>query len=145
VRVERTESFALISAVCSELWDEINEGDIAIENWRPDTSQCWLKIDDEGVIGLYNFVCLNSVTLEAHPLILREHRGTKAVESAKVAFDWIKENTEYHKVICWVPEELKHVKRFALTVGFKVEGFCPDSFLRNGKVQGRWLLGYKLR
>jgi hypothetical protein len=84
---------------------------------------------------------VNSVTWEIHTCILKPGRGKTAIESAQKMIEYMFTQTPCKKLISWVPEPYKHVLKYALMNGLKIEGCSKKSFLKYGKLQDLTLVG----
>lgn len=113
------------------------------DNWEPDmVRNGWLLVTEQGSpLGVCQLTPWNSMTLEIHPTITRHHRRLRRHEAVAAMFDWIFNNTRYTKLVAIIPACYKHVKRFALEMGLRVEGNISESTLRGGKLHSQWVLG----
>lgn len=84
---------------------------------------------------------INTVTWEIHTCILKPGRGKTAIDSAQKMLAYMFGQTPCQKLISWVPKPYKHVLRFALTNGLKIEGLLKDSYLKYGKLHDLTLVG----
>lgn len=143
VIIERTHDSELVKRVCFDpaVWETIAEDGISQDEFEPDMNECWLTVDDGQLIGLYNLHPINSVTLQIHPMILPQFRGSLAYESGKQVLKWIVENTDYQKVFCFIPEIYRNVILFAMRCGLAKEGKNRRSHVKNGKIHDMVMLG----
>lgn len=142
--VERIYDADLIKDICTrpEIWETISEDDYDPADFHVDLNECWLMVgDDVEVMGLYNLHPINGITLQIHPMILKEFRGKAAYESGKLALKWVVENTAYEKVFCYIPTIYRNVILFAMRCGMVKEGINRRSWLKNGKIHDMVLLG----
>ncbi len=95
---------------------------------EPDDSVYYLT--DEDGIGIVFFHWKNSVTLEGHIQILKEHRD-QAIEFGTKSLEWVWENTHAMKIVVTIPEIYKDVLKFVGKFGFVVEGISERSYLKN--------------
>jgi RimJ/RimL family protein N-acetyltransferase len=143
VIVERTYDVQLIESICFNpvIWETITEDDCTDADFDIDLNECWLKVTDKEVIGLYNLHPINGITLQIHPMILPEYRGEKAYRSGVQVLKWVIENTDYQKVFCYIPTLYRNVILFALRCGMVKEGINRRSWLKNGKIHDMVMLG----
>lgn len=129
-------------ATMPELWKTVAEDGMNPETWNPDLTHGWLiASDEEGFIGIYNVHPTNGITLQIHPMIPKDTRGTRAYRSAQEVLRWIFTTTQYQKVVCEIPVIYRNVKIFAMQSGMKEEGINRNSYLKNGKIHDQWHLG----
>ena len=101
----------------------------------------FLHTEDDEVCGLWMAEMRNGITIEIHPMILKQFRGKKAYKGAKEFFTWITKNTKYEKVNAEIATCFPNAKMFAVQCGMKLEGTIRRSFKKNGKIHDQWLLG----
>ena len=128
-----------------DIWETIAEDGQSPDDFEPDVNaDCYMMCIARKLVGFYVLRPINSVTLDIHAQILPEYRRAYSVDSAQAILEWF--NTEcpdkYQKLVCDIPEIYPNVRDFCLKVGFKHEGFSVKSYRKNGKIVGRWLLGY---
>ena len=130
-------------ATAPEIWETIAEDGQDPSKYKPDLAiNCWLLMTDDTVLGLYQFKRLNGVTAEIHPMIFKEFRSEFARESCIGALRWMYENASWcKKITAMIPVIYKHVKRFALSMGFKQEGINRMSYQKNSILIDQTLLG----
>src|SRR5690625_4544105 len=81
----------------------------------------WLCASDErGMVGIYRFNQLGAVLVQCHPLTVR--KGTDGYKAAMGALEWVFDNTRCAKVVCHIPVIYRHIKLFAMRLGFLDEG-----------------------
>lgn len=134
MNVARTFDAGVVSTVLGhpEIWNAITED--GADQFVPDVEgECWLVMADDSLVGVYRLHALNSVMLQIHAHVLPEQRD-KSDETAKLALDWIWNNTAYHKVIAQIPVIYPHVIGFTEKHGFVEEGRLKNSFLKDGKL-----------
>jgi hypothetical protein len=93
---------------------------------------------------LFHVKAFNRTTLDLHCYIPKENRG-KSKEYGIAAINWIKENAPemYKKIITQVPSIYRHIKIYAIGLGFKKEGSYTSSFLKHGELWDLDLFGLK--
>lgn len=97
----------------------------------------WLRAGD---FGVFLFHPHNSVTYEAHTVLLPSARG-KAVEIGKAAISWFFANTPCQCLITNVPEYNPLALRLAHKCGFATIGINEKSIMKNGILHDQTLLG----
>lgn len=89
----------------------------------------WLISEDEKFLYLsYNMLPRVHV---CHVYCKKSIRGKQAKELGKEALKWIFDNTDTTKIQTFTPEFRKHAYRFALSVGFKPEGFSEKAIMNS--------------
>lgn len=100
-------------------------------NWKLDKSREYLLWKDNGTYkGLVQLHTLTDTTLVAHIALLPDYRGTK--DSYKLGMevnDWLAKNTNFLKVVTYVPSPCKHVVRFLGNSGFEIEGVLTSALI----------------
>lgn len=95
-----------------EIWEQISDLPLFDVPYDP---SCMYFLMDGGVIIFHPY----SDGLKIHPNVLPEKRGKNAYkaveESIREMFD-----RGYKSIYCEIPVELKHVIRFAKTLGFRL-------------------------
>lgn len=85
----------------------------------------------------------NSVIYEVHVAVSPEGRGKDAVLAARQSIDeFFHDTPNVHKLIGFTPINLKRVLAFARMVGFKKEGICKKSFLKDGELHDQVISGF---
>lgn len=145
LEVTRTYNVDLVRAVMTTpaLWDTVAEDGHDPDDYTPDMEgTCWLLMRAEGdVIALYALDKINTVTLEIHAQVLPEHRKEYSSATGKAALQWIVDNTDCQTVMAWVPAIYPNVRDFTVSQGFQIEGVSRKSYLKNGELHDRTLLG----
>jgi len=108
-----------------------------------DGHQCYLMIikDDEAV-GVWNLYPVNTVTLNIHCNLLKNHRGL-GVDASVLILEWFLTECpeQYEKLNAEIPviypEVYYHTKKF----GFVDEGINRQSIMKNGVLVDQWRLG----
>jgi hypothetical protein len=78
---------------------------------------------------------------ECHTMIEPAGRGRQAVADGIAAAKYLFENSTCQKIITYVPFFNKPAKVFARLAGFKEEGICTKSFLKDGTLYDQWNFG----
>ena len=47
---------------------------------------------------------------------------------------WIWANTAFNRLIATIPADNRKALLYTLKIGFSIEGTCPDSFIRDGRI-----------
>ena len=97
-------------------------------------------LTDDSETCLVYFHWKNSVTLEGHIQILKNHRD-KAMEFGSLAKKWVWDNTEAQKIEVTIPVIYQDVLKFIQKQGFKLEGLSKNSYLKNDKLHDQVYLG----
>jgi len=101
----------------------------------------WLEVrDDEKRLGVFMVHPLNSICGEAHVALLPAAWGRSA-EAARLAVQWVFENTAYQRLIVNVPSGNKLAARLATKSGMDYIGNNKNSFMKNGVVQAQLMFG----
>lgn len=140
-RIYDVELIKLIAAM-PEFLETIEDG-MALEQYEPDMNSAWVLITEKSdIIGLAQLKPLNSIVLELHPQVFKKHRAKYNKTFFYELYKWILVNaTQYQKVNATMPVIYKHLKRFALSVGFTLEGVDRQSHIKNGDIVDRWIFG----
>lgn len=93
------------------------------------TSVCYLGcfVDDE-LIGVAAFEPDNSVCVNYHPNLLKEHRGPNSIPFTTGALKWLVDNAPmYKKVNAKFPACYNWLNKYSEDCGFTFEGIDKDS------------------
>jgi hypothetical protein len=141
---ERTYDVDLIMSVAAmpEFFSTVEDG-MTLDRYKPDMNSAWIVVsDNDEVIGLAQLVPLNSIVLELHPQVFKKHRAKYNKVFFYELYKWILINaTQYQKVNATMPVIYKHLKRFAMSVGFTLEGVDRQSHIKNGDIVDQWIFG----
>lgn len=146
VQAERTINQNLVNSIVTtpELWETVAEDGHDPALWEPDFDRdCWLLMSLEGLpVGLYQFKTVNAITLDVHPHILPEFRGSIGMEAGRKHLEWVYNHApKYKKLVATIPMIYRHVKLYANMLGYRDEGINRASFLKNGQIHDQWNLG----
>lgn len=146
MRVTRCMDPERIRLLLAQVGEVVAEDGQSIADAEIDTERNgWLEvIAGPETLAVYKLAPLNGVTVEIHVNVLPMYRH-KRHATCRAAFRWLLENTEYQKVIAWVPCIHRHIRRFAVEMGMAVEGNSAQSYLKNGALHDQWLLGITRR
>lgn len=100
-----------------------------------------LCYDDFTLLGLWMFVQTNAAMVEVHTCLLPGHGYRRAREAAKLAAEWIWENTACQRIWTQVPQNNRIALNFAKAAGMEECGMQPNSFLKCGKLYSLIQLG----
>lgn len=124
-----------------DVWPWVSDDfSVSPDDFHPIEENVYLKVHDNGDKGLFLISHVNSICCEIHTALLPSSRGM-ALFYAKDVLLWIGENTPYRKIITFVPENNIKAKSLALKSGFEVEGFINNSWAKNGKLLGQYIMG----
>ena len=149
MNVERTHDMAAVKAIIThpDIWPlASDDGSPDPENFEPadDPRLVYLLASDGGrPAGVFVMVPVNAVTWDVHDVMLPGYQGLKAVVAARLALDLAFAETGARKLTAAIPESNQRAIRFALRLGFRMEGVSPKSFLRNGNLEDRIMLGFE--
>lgn len=143
---ERTFDADLIAWIMTipEIWDAVSEDGMSTSDFTPEVyNECWISVKvGETLVALYNYHAHNSITVEIHVHVIPEHRKEHAVLATFAALQWLLDNEkQYKKVVIQIPEIYKHARYFSARFGFILEGTNRKSFIKNGNIVDRWLMG----
>ena len=99
-----------------------------------------LVVYDPEPIACSIFYPRNTCTCEIHTQTLPEGRA-KSFEYGRAMLAWIWENMAVDKLVATIPEDNRKALLYTLKIGFQIEGICPKSFVRGGKVINQTHIG----
>jgi len=105
--------------------------------------QCYMMIMlDDIAIGVWNLYPANTVTLNIHCHVLKEHRK-HGKEAGRLILDWFANESpkQYHKLNAEIPVVYESVYHFTKSFGFKDEGVNRQSIMKNGELVDQNRLG----
>ena len=147
IDIQMTTDMELVRSILVEpdIWERAAEDGIDQDTYYPGYGpmSAWLLcIEDDKPIGLILLHTDTCVSMKMHPYLRVEHRQKGRI-MMRAFYKWMLENTDdsINKVNVIIPEYEKKVINFAKKVGFKKEGFCRDSYLKNGQLYGQQNLG----
>ena len=144
MKVERTFDYDLIMSVAAmPEFDVCIEDGMTLDRYEPSKSSAWLLVtDNNDVIALAELKPLNSISLEAHPQVLKKHRAKYNKLVMYEMYKWVLEfGSQYKKFNAEIPVIYPHLKRFMLSIGFTLEGVNRKSHIKNGKIVDKWMFG----
>jgi len=127
-----------------ELFERIAEDGQGDDYKTPfDGHQRYMMImKEDQAIGVWNLYPVNTVTLNIHCNLLKNHRGY-GVEASVLILEWFLTDCpkQYEKLNAEIPviypEVYYHTKKF----GFQDEGINRQSIMKNGVLVDQWRLG----
>lgn len=128
-----------------ELFDRIAEDSINPDSYEIEFNgcQCYMMIMlDDVAIGVWNLYPLNTVTLNIHCNILKEHRQ-HGKDAARLIMEWFTTECpeQYQKLNAEIPVIYKSVYYFTKGFGMKDEGVNRLSIMKNGELVDQNRLG----
>lgn len=84
-------------------------------------------------MGLIAYYPINHTLFEAHIFIYPEYQNVMTVEVGHKANRWLFDNSPAQKIIAFIPITKPAVLKLVQKVGFKQEGYCPNSIMLNGR------------
>ena len=145
--IERTKDLELIKRIVTDksIYPRVTDDSSPdAESWKPSKDENMhylLAKDGEELLGLFAVVPQNAVCWSVHTCLLPKSYGEKATLAAKELIRWVFTNVSCLRLITEVPAFNKIALRYAERAGMTKFGFNPDSYLKNGKLQGLTLLG----
>ena len=93
-------------------------------------------------IGVWNLYPINTVTLNIHCNLLKEHRE-HGKEAGRLILEWfiIHAPVQYQKLNAEIPFTYPEVYHFTKNFGFQDEGINRLSISKNGLLVDQWRLG----
>jgi len=128
-----------------ELFDRIAEDSVDPEEYEIpfDGHQCYMMIMlGDIAIGVWNLYPLNTVTLNIHCNILKEHRK-HGKDAGRLILEWFTTECpeQYQKLNAEIPAVYESVYHFTKGFGFKDEGINRLSIMKNGELTDQNRLG----
>lgn len=87
-------------------------------------------------VGVFLFIKRLKLVWEVHTCLTLKCRGRPALLAAKAALALLFRDTDAECVTTFVPETYSHVRNFTIAAGLTNSGYVPNSFYRNGVLQG---------
>jgi len=137
--VKRLYDYEIVLGTMDAMWDTIAE--TGVERYTPDLiNDIWLGLFLEGkYLGMYCFKSLTSIMYEGHVFMLPEERKN-SLDGGYAVMAWLKENTNFNKIVVNIAECFPNVIEFVKKIGMKEEGYSSGCFLR-GEVFGIYRYG----
>jgi RimJ/RimL family protein N-acetyltransferase len=133
------ENYALIERIIKhpKVWPWVAD-DFTFE-FEPNGNHLYLSIEDKGIVVLKQ---LNHICYQLHIALLPELWG-RGKGIGAMAQEWIFEKTPCRKLVAFVPEDNKPVKRLAERCGMKEEGRITKSFCRGLVLRDQIIYGFE--
>lgn len=87
-------------------------------------------------VGVFVFIKRLKLTWEVHTCLTLACRGRPALLAARAVIAMLFKDTDAECLTTYVPETYLHVRSFTTAVGMEHSGYVPNSFYRNGILQG---------
>lgn len=147
IHLKKAESAEEVSKILKEpeLFNRIAEDSVDPEEYEIpfDGHQCYMMImKDDEPIGVWNLYPLNTVTLNIHCNILKEHRK-HGKDAGRLILEWFTTECpeQYQKLNAEIPAVFESVYHFTKGFGFKDEGVNRLSIMKNGELTDQYRLG----
>jgi len=95
---------------------------------------------DETECGVIRIDPMNCISCYVHIATTPKMWGS-GHKFVKEAIEWGFKNTKYLKVVAYVPSFNDHTLKLVQDVGFRQEGICRKSFLKNWKLHDQIIFG----
>lgn len=147
VLVEPTTDWELITRIVTDksVYHKVSDDFSPLAaNWKPAQNHgcVYLLVKcGEDVLGLFFLAPVNGVSYQVHTCLLPNSYGEKAMAAAQKLIEWVFLNLNCKRLITEVPDFNKLAKKFAEKAGMQQYGYNPDSYQRDGRLQGVTLLG----
>ena len=127
-------------AINPRVWPMITDDGCTNEFDFPETN-LYLVAENEGEkIGFFMLSAVNCTCVEVHTIFHPKAFG-KVINCAIELIKWVFENTQFQKMITFVPSDNPKAKRLAEKAGMQVEGVITKSYLRSGNLLDQYILG----
>jgi RimJ/RimL family protein N-acetyltransferase len=124
-----------------KVWRWVSDDRSDISTYEPDESCVYLgAFDGETAAGFFMVKPINGISLEIHTVISPDFWG-EGVRFAKEVIFWIFQNTDFLKIVTFIPENNVSAIRLAINSGLSQEGVVKKSFLKNGIILDQFLFG----
>ena len=129
-----------------ELFDRVSDDSVEYGSFIPSNDCVYLGMYHKDLlIGFWWIIPDNSITIDVHCNILKEHRHL----SGEMVMDFynfvINEFKDTQKLICKIPVNFVDVYEFTKKHGFIDEGLDRQSIKKNGKILDRHILGMTIQ
>lgn len=138
VLIERTYDTSMVRFILSE--EELLKRSCAnsIDVFDPEIQEniiYLLVYVNNMIIGVNVFHMFNNdVCAQGHVNYLPNFWGTGLEKYTKLSIDWIFDNTDYKKIVCFAPEYYPEVEKHASLSGLEVQCTLKNSSSKNGKL-----------
>lgn len=115
--------------------------------WEPRRNADYVGVYDEAtLIGIARFEEVSNITTMGHFFINPKYWGTGlANEIYKKVLNYLKDNTQYSKVITETPRSCEQVLQFLTRNGFKIEGMLTNAIIWRNELTHLVILGQMIR
>jgi RimJ/RimL family protein N-acetyltransferase len=144
--LERTKDLELIKTFMMqpEIYKYASEDNASLDpDFTESGREIWLlAVEDNEAIGIVNSHLENGTTGWFHPYILRSHKE-KYLALVNLFLKWFDQffPVEIQKLNAYIPTYARKAYEIAMRAGFKDEGLNRKSYLKNGKLWDRHLIG----
>lgn len=123
-----------------QVWPMITD-DGCTEEFDFPESNLYLVAESNGErIGFFMLSAINSICVEVHTIFHPKAFGS-VISYAVELINWVFNNTQFKKIITFVPSDNPKAKRLAEKAGMEAEGLIKGSYLRAGKLLDQHILG----
>lgn len=114
-----------------------------VEEFQPIISEGlhYVGIQRNGIEGLIFYHRHNAVTYEAHTCLTPPLWGGDGRRGWLLTAQWMFANTDCRKIVGMCPADNPLIERFAMDIGFSVEGVNRKSLLRGGELLDQTVVG----
>jgi len=144
MKTQRSYDAALIRSIIARYFADIAEDGFDMDNYWPDVvNEYWLQMTvNKQTVALYPFERKSQVMAEVHAFVLPHHRRAYGMLSSRAALEWMVDNFDWcMKIQSCVPVIYRHIKIYSLRNGFKAEGIMRKSYLKDGQLIDRTIIG----
>lgn len=100
----------------------------------------FIHLTNESKTGIISIQQMNGITCQVHLAAVPEMVG-HGKKMVKDALDWGFKNTQFTKVVGFVPDYNRLIKKIMVELGFKEEGRLKGSWLKNWKKYDQIIYG----
>lgn len=101
--------------------------------------------EEDTPLGVFFIHQNNAILWEIHVSLLPICRGKDAERAAKLAIQWVFDNTPCLKLMTWIPTSNAHAVCLAANIGMVQEGVNRNSFKKNDHIYDMVLFGIAKR
>lgn len=115
------------------IWEWFQDGDTEPGGWSAPEERClYLGVFDPDLVGCYAFEAHGSIHAHVHACLTDACRGQKALESAQLGTDWIRNNTSIRRLTAPVLACNKKAALFVRMLGYVPYGVNPCASIHQG-------------
>ena len=144
MKIQRTFDGDFVANCYQSAWDKIGDDETRSQSiFFPDMSAAhyWLEVEDNGEkLGIFLARQMNKVCYEGHIVLLPSAFGQSG-EAAKLAVNWMFENTDCQRIIGCIPAYNTPAINVAKKAGMKQFGINEKSFMKDGILFDQVYLG----